>query len=106
MAQDPEVSVRTVNPLAARAFTVSGSAKNSAFSDPITPRTVFAAVPLSPLSRPRATAAATPAISTTARTIPTMRLTLRSVLAETHIPGRVGWTADEGAIPERNGPGR
>lgn len=75
MAQDPDVSALTVSPLAARAFTTSGSAKNSAFSEPITPRTVFVAVLLSLLSRPAATATATPPISSTARTIPTMRLT-------------------------------
>lgn len=75
MAQDPEVSAFTVKPLAARAFTTSGSSKNSAFSDPITPRTVFVAVPLSSASRPATTAATTPPISRTARTIPTIRLT-------------------------------
>lgn len=75
MAQEPDVSALTVSPSAARAFTTSGSAKNSAFSEPITPRTVFVAVLLSSLSRPAATATATPPISSTARTIPTMRLT-------------------------------
>lgn len=51
---------------------------NSAFSDPITPRTVLVAVLVSCFSRPATTAAATPPISSTARTIPTMRFTPRA----------------------------
>ncbi|KQX71179.1 hypothetical protein ASD48_12330 [Streptomyces sp. Root1310] len=74
----------------ARAFTTSGSAKNSAFSDPITIRTVFVAVLLSSSLRPATTATTTPAVSSTARTIPAMRLTGGACSRNPAFPGGPG----------------